>query len=292
MPGACWGRAEQGWTSGGALQDGQGRVGRAWHVVTASRTNRPTTRVELSVRHGPFPLCTLHTALCTLHSASLVTTCPQPSPTAGPVVPTPWIVCRFRICSLCLALAGQPGPQSGHSFPGYLGSAAVRPCSNWSSHLPSARPQRRRPDKRQHCLDRCATGRRPAGTRSAQSSQSLGYHSCTSCRSWAPSSRYAAALSAVGHARHWPTSRSCRCVRFWPGPACLDSVRLCHSPAPVLNISTTARRGAPKAPKPRARSQQHEEYSRHRLLPTMISSPSHVRPSYAMGSRQRGPLLE
>lgn len=98
-----------------------------------------------------------HSAHCTLHTASLVTTCPQPSPTAGPVVPTPWIVCRFRICSLCLALAGQPGPQSGHSFPGYLGSAAIRPCSNWSSHLPSARPQRRRPDKRQHCLDRCAT---------------------------------------------------------------------------------------------------------------------------------------
>lgn len=39
-----------------------------------------------------------------------------------------------------------------------------------------------------------------------QSSQSLGNHSCTSSRSWAPSSRYAAALSAVGLARH-PTSR-------------------------------------------------------------------------------------
>lgn len=52
-----WG--EQGCTSGGALQDGQGqgRVGRAWQVVTASRMNRPTTGVELSVRHGPFPLC-------------------------------------------------------------------------------------------------------------------------------------------------------------------------------------------------------------------------------------------
>lgn len=108
MPGACWGCAEQGWTSGGALQDGQGRVGRAWHVVTASRMNRPTTGVELSVRQGPFPLCIpRHHHL------------PAAQPNNSPVVPTPWIVCRFRISSPpCLGLTGQLGPQSGHSFSG------------------------------------------------------------------------------------------------------------------------------------------------------------------------------
>lgn len=60
------------------------------------------------------------------------------------------------------------------------------------------------------------TTRHSAGTGSLRSSQSLGYHCCSSCRGWAPSSRYAAALSAVGHARHWPTSRSRRCVHSGP----------------------------------------------------------------------------
>lgn len=118
MPGACWGCAGQGWTSGGALQDGQGRVGRAWHVVTASRMNRPTTGVELSVRHGPFPLCIpRHHHL------------PAAQPNNCPVVPTPWIVCRFRIPPPHL-----PGPQDSpdlSSVTAPLASAGARPCSNW-----------------------------------------------------------------------------------------------------------------------------------------------------------------
>lgn len=116
------GRAEQGWTSGGAPQDGQGRVGRAWARRHCIEDESPNNESRIVGQTWPIP---------TLHSASLVTTCPQPSPTAGPVVPTPWIVCRFRICCFCQALAGQPGPQFGHGFSDYLGSAAVRPCSKW-----------------------------------------------------------------------------------------------------------------------------------------------------------------
>lgn len=115
MPGACWGCAGQGWTSGGALQDGPGQGGAGeggqGKVVTASRMNRPTTAVELSVRHSR-----PHS-----HSASLVTTCPQPSPTIVPVSsrrPGSSTVVAIFPTPRCHALTGQLWPQSGHSFSG------------------------------------------------------------------------------------------------------------------------------------------------------------------------------
>lgn len=125
MPGACWGCAGQGWTSGGALQDGpgQGRVGRARagqggageggqgkgrHCIEDESSNNGS-RIVGQTQPTPFPLCIPRHHL----PAAQPNNCPS-------LVPTPWIVYRFRQFShpLCQALTGQLWPQSGHSFSG------------------------------------------------------------------------------------------------------------------------------------------------------------------------------
>lgn len=202
MPGACWGRAEQGWTSGGALQDGQGRVGwwgGPWQSRHCIEDESSNNRSRIVGQAWPIP---------TLHPSSppqVHLRCPQPSPTIVPVVPTAWIVYCFRI---------------SHPFarPSSDSLGLVRVTASFASV--GARPSSklvRPPDFSgteftQATKIPASAGRHSAGTRSLlQPSQSLGYHCCTSCRSWAPSSRYAgcaAALSAVGHARHLPASKT------------------------------------------------------------------------------------
>lgn len=179
MPGACWGCAGQGWTSGGALQDGpgQGRVGRARagraKVVTASRMNRPTTGVELSVRHSR-----PHS-----HSASLVTTCPQPSPTIvqsrpdaldrlsfSPVFPRPLPgpdrTAMTSVRSQLLWLVHASGPAQN-------GSALQDPQK--FSQTTTDNTAENRPVLVLDGTTRHAAG--AAGTRNLQCLQSLGYHS-------------------------------------------------------------------------------------------------------------------
>lgn len=123
MPGACWGCAEQGWTSGGALQDGpghQGRVGRAWQVVTASRMNRPSSNKSRIVGQT-WPIPTLHPSSPPARSPSRA----QPSPTTTIVqaVPTPWIVLPFPFLPFA-----RPSPDSLDLSPATasLASAGVR----------------------------------------------------------------------------------------------------------------------------------------------------------------------
>lgn len=117
MPGACWGCAGQGWTSGGALQDGPGQggageggQGKGRHCIEDESSNN-RSRIVGQTQPTPFPLCI----------PPLVTTCPQPSPTIVPVSsrrPGSSIVFANFSHPLCQALNGQLGPRSGHSFSG------------------------------------------------------------------------------------------------------------------------------------------------------------------------------
>lgn len=95
---------------------GQGRVGRAGeggqgkgrHCIEDESSNNGS-RIVGQTQPTPFPLCIPRHHL----PAAQPNNCPS-------LVPTPWIVYRFRQFShpLCQALTGQLWPQSGHSFSG------------------------------------------------------------------------------------------------------------------------------------------------------------------------------
>lgn len=228
---ARWARA--GW-------GGRGRAGQGRHCIEDESSNN-SSRIVGQTQPTPFPLCIPRHHL----PAAQPNNCPS-------LVPTPWIVYRCRHFSHPpLPCPDRTAMASVRSQLLWLvqasGPAQMGPPIQDSAAQSSYNRQYSRTGQYWCWITQHAAG--AAGTRNLQCLQSLGYHSCTSCCSWAPSSRYAAALSAVGHARHWPTSRSCRYVHS--GPALpVQPVRLfgrgTYYPFLVLNIFTSARRG----PKP------------------------------------------